>query len=143
MSRRTWVQAPVWSSFLTPLKRKSDALMAFKSFKAYAENQTGKTIKCLRDDKGGEYISNEFDSFLDAFGIVRQHTCRNRPQQDGVAERANRLFAERIVALLNESGLSKKFWVECLAALVHMLNICPTSALVGKTPFEVWNGRKP
>ena len=56
---------------LVPLKRKSDALMAFKSFKAYAENQTGRTIKCLRDDKGGEYMSNEFNSFLDAFGIVR------------------------------------------------------------------------
>ena len=42
-----------------------------------------------------------------------------------------------------ESGLSKKFWVECLAALVHVLNVCPTSALVGKTPYEVWNRRKP
>ena len=67
----------------------------------------GKSIKCLRDDKGGEYMSNEFNSYLDACGIVRQHTCRNRPQQNGVAKRANRLFAERIVVLLNESGLSK------------------------------------
>ena len=24
-----------------------------------------------------------------------------------------------------------------------MLNVCPTSALVGKTPYEVWNSRKP
>ena len=128
---------------LVPMKRKSDAFSAFKSFKAYAENKTGKKIKCLRIDKGGEYMSNEFGSFLDACGIVRQYTCRNRPQQNGVAEWANRLFAERIVALLNESGLSKKFWVECLAALVHVLNACPTSALVGKTPSEVWHGRKP
>ena len=128
---------------LVPLKHKSDAFSAFKSYKAYAEKQLGKSIKCLRDDKGGEYMSNEFNSYLDACGIVRQHTCRNRPQQNGVAERANRLFAERIVALLNESGLSKKFWVECLAALVHVLNVCPTSALVGKTPYEVWNSRKP
>ena len=128
---------------LVPMKRKSDALAAFKSFKAYAENKTGKRIKCLRIDKGGEYMSNEFSSYLDACGIVRQYTCRNRPQQNGVAERANRLFAERIVALLNESGLSKMFWVECLAALVHVLNICPTSALLGKTPHEIWHDRKP
>ena len=128
---------------LIPMKRKSDAFTAFKSFKAYAENKIGKKIKCLRIDKGGEYMSNEFGSYLDACGITRQYTCRNRPQQNGVAERANRLFEERIVALLNESGLSKKFWVECLAALVHVLNACPTSALVGKTPFEVWNKRKP
>ena len=128
---------------LVPLKHKSDALVAFKSFKAHAENKTGKSIKCLRDDKGGEYMLNEFNTYLDACGIDRQHTCRNRPQQNRVAERANRLFAERIMALLNESGLSKKFWVECLAALVHVLNTCPTSALVKITPYEVWNGRKP
>ena len=128
---------------LVPMKHKSDAFTSFKSFKAYAENKTGKKIKCLRIDKGGEYMSNEFSSYLEACGIVRQYTCRNRPQQNGVAERANRLFAERIVALLNESRLSKKFWVECLAALVHVLNACLTSALVGKTPFEVWNNTKP
>ena len=125
------------------MKCKSDAFNTFKSFKAYAENKTGKKIKCMRIDKGGEYMSNEFSNYLDACGIGKQYTCRNQPQQNGVAERANRLFAERIVALLNESGLSKKFWVECLAALVHVLNACPTSALIGKTPSEVWHGKKP
>ena len=113
---------------LVPLKQKSDAFTAFKSYKAYAEKQLGESIKCLRDDKGGEYMSNEFNNYLDTCGIVRQHTCRTRPQQNGVAEKANKLFAERIVAL-NESGLSKKFLVEGLAALVHVLNVCPTSAL--------------
>jgi transposase InsO family protein len=121
---------------LVPMKHKSDA---FKSFKAYAENKTRKQIKQFRIDKGGEYMSNEFSSYLEACGIKRQFTCRNRPQQNGVAERANRLFAERIVALLNESGLSKRFWVECLAALVHVLNICPTSALLDKTPHKIWH----
>ena len=53
-------------------------------------------------------MSNEFQKFLDECGISREHTVCNRPQQNGVAEQANRLFAERIVALLEESGLSKK-----------------------------------
>ena len=33
---------------------------AFKQFKAYAENQIGHKIKALRDDMGGEYMSNAF-----------------------------------------------------------------------------------
>ena len=61
----------------------------------------------------------------------------NRPQQNGVAEWANRLFPERIVALLEESGMFKKYWAECLAALIYVLNHCPTSAVEGKTPHEV------
>jgi transposase InsO family protein len=110
------------------MKHKSDTLDAFKAFKAWAEKQTGKPIKCLREDKGGEFMSNEFDAFLKNCGIARQHSVRNRPQQNGVAERANRLLHERITAMLNESGLSKAFWAECLAALVHVLDRCPTSA---------------
>ena len=42
----------------------------------------------LRDDKGGEYMSREFEAFCIDDGIQRQHTVRNRPQQNGVAERA-------------------------------------------------------
>ena len=69
---------------------------------------------------------------------------RNRPQQNGVAERANiRLLGERITAMLSEAGLSKAFWAECLASLVHVLDRCPTSALQGATSYELWNKKKP
>ena len=59
------------------------------------------------------------------------------------AERANRLLGERITAMLSEAGLSKAFWAECLAALVHVLDRCPTSAVQGATPYELWNKKKP
>src|SRR6266567_8893647 len=36
-----------------------------------------------------------------------------------------------------------KFWAECLAALVHVLNCCPTSAVKEKTSYEVWHRSKP
>jgi len=126
--------------FAIPMKRKSETFAAFKTFKAYAEKHTGKLLKCLREDKGGEYMSNEFDTFLKECGIIREHSVRNRPQQNGVAERANRTLGERITAMLSESGLSKAYWAECLAALVHVLNRCPTS---GATPYECWHGKKP
>jgi hypothetical protein len=95
--------------FVVPMKRKSDTFAAFKTFKAYAENHTGKTIKRFREDKGGEYMTNDFDAYLKAYGIVREHSVRNRPQQNGVAERMNRTLGEGITALLSESGLSKAF----------------------------------
>ena len=72
------------------LKQKSETLAAFKQFKAWAENVTGAKLGTLRDDKGGEYISGEFEAFCIERGIQRQHTVRNRPQQNEVAERSNR-----------------------------------------------------
>ena len=49
--------------FVLPIKAKSDVFDAFKQFKAYAENQSGHRIKIMRDDKGGEYMSNAFTKF--------------------------------------------------------------------------------
>ena len=44
------------------LKEKSEALVCFKSFKTFTENQSGYKIKTLRSDRGGEYIA--FGNFL-------------------------------------------------------------------------------
>ena len=100
-----------YSRFFTvvPLRLKSDVSDAFKRFKAQAENQLNVRIKRLRDDKGGEYMSNELNKFLLDAGIAREHTVRNEPHQNGVAERANRTLAEGVVALLQESKLHPSF----------------------------------
>src|SRR5277367_6367133 len=74
----------LWVVYL--LRCKSETFAAFKLFKAWAENHFNLLIKCLCDDKAGEYMSKEFCDFCDASGIQRQHTVRNRPQQNGVAE---------------------------------------------------------
>ena len=76
------------------LKQKSETFAAFKQFKAWAENVTGAKLGTLRDDKGGEYMSREFEVFCIEHGIQRQHTVRNQPQQNGVAERSNRTMEE-------------------------------------------------
>nr|GEV51704.1 transposase, mutator type [Tanacetum cinerariifolium] len=47
------------------------------------ENQHGKTIKALRLDRGGECISHEFKDYLNACGIVQQHTPPYTPQHNG------------------------------------------------------------
>jgi len=71
------------------MKKKSETFSCFQRFKAWAENQTGCQIKAFREDKGGEYMSREMDDFCAEHGIQRQHSVRARPQQNGVAERAN------------------------------------------------------
>ena len=42
------------------MKHKSEAIEKFKEFKAHAEKESGMTIKALRSDQGGEYMSEEF-----------------------------------------------------------------------------------
>lgn len=52
------------------LKKKADVFNVFKQFKTMVENKTGKSIKCLRTDDGGEFTSLEFEQFCKDEGIV-------------------------------------------------------------------------
>ena len=125
------------------LKRKSEAFAAFKQFKAWAENITGERLGSLRDDKGGEYMSREFEAFCIDHGIQRQHTVRNRPQQNGVAERANRTMEEGVISMLYESGMPPSFWGEALPSFIHVHNRLLTTALPKSTPPKAFLGSKP
>jgi len=109
------------------LKRKSDAFDAFKTFKAYAENQLNAKIKALQDDKAGEYMSAAFLKSTDDCGIVRRHSTRNRPQQNGVAERANRTMSDHATAMLVQLKLPASFWKLAVSAYVHVWNGLPTA----------------
>jgi transposase InsO family protein len=71
-------------------KKKTEAFEKFKIFKALTENQTGKRLKAVRSDRGGEFMSSEFKEFCDNHGIKREYTIPRTPQQNGVVERQNK-----------------------------------------------------
>jgi hypothetical protein len=52
------------------MKHKSESFKKFKEFKNKVQNQLGRTIKFLRSDRGGEYLSLEFSDHLKQCGIV-------------------------------------------------------------------------
>ena len=91
------------------LKRKSDALTAFKSYVAWAENQSNRKIKAVRMDRGGEFLSKEFDAFLAERGIERQLSVARSPQQNGRAERWQQTCTNKAEAMRHHAGLSSGF----------------------------------
>ena len=54
------------------MHRKFDAYDKFIEFKAGLENQLGKHIKTLQSDRGSEYLSSHFHSFLKKHEILSQ-----------------------------------------------------------------------
>jgi hypothetical protein len=53
------------------LKHKFEAFEKFRIFKARVENEMDLKIKYLRSDRGGEFTSNEFNSYCEKHGIKR------------------------------------------------------------------------
>src|SRR3954468_5667883 len=124
------------------LKSKDEALNYFKIYKAEAKKQLDRKIKRLRSDLGGEFFSNEFDSFCAEHGIIHERMPPYSPQSNGVAERKNRTLTDLVNAMLATAGLSKAWWGEALLTSCHVLNRVPNKNKE-KTPYEEWAGRKP
>ncbi|KAJ0880785.1 putative RNA-directed DNA polymerase [Helianthus annuus] len=131
-SRKGWVYL---------LTQKSQA-ESFKAFKKLVETETGKVIKVLRTDRGGEYLSDAFTKFCLEHGIKRQLTTRFTPQQNGVAERKNRTVINMVVSMLAAKNMPRMFWAEATMWSFYVLNRCPTKALTDVTPQEAWSGIK-
>ena len=74
-------------------------------------------------------MSNAMLEFTNSCGIQQQHMVGVRSQQNGVAECADCVLSECIMAMLKESGLTMAFWGEVLAAFIHVWNRCPIAAL--------------
>ena len=94
------------------IREKSDVTLKFHEYKNYAENHTGRKIKRVRSDNGGEYCNTGLDQALIDAGIKRELTVPYTPQQIGVSERKNRTLIEPTRTMLYESGLPKTFWGE-------------------------------
>ena len=72
------------------MKHKKDLISIFQKFVNLIQTQFSMSIKTLRFDNEGEYISHEFRQFCDSKGIIHETTCPYTPQQNGVSERKNR-----------------------------------------------------
>ncbi|KAG7553078.1 Zinc finger CCHC-type superfamily [Arabidopsis thaliana x Arabidopsis arenosa] len=130
-SRKLWVFT---------MRTKDQVLGYFKQFVALVERQTGKKLKCIRSDNGGEY-SGPFDVYCKEHGIRHQFTPPKTPQLNGLAERMNRTIVERMRCLISQSGLAMTFWGEALSTVVHVLNLSPSAPLEGDIPERVWTGK--
>ena len=108
------------------------------------ENQSGKKLKCLRTDNGGEYVSKPFADFCDSKGIKREFIAPYNPSQNGVAKRMNRTIQEKVRSMLSNADLTQGFWAEAVATAVHLINRSPSKVLDKEAVVEmVWSGKKP
>lgn len=125
------------------LKEKSETFSKFKRFKSLIELETGERIKTFRTDRGGEFVSQEFNSFCDNSGIKRHLTAPYMPQQNGVVERRNRTLLEMTRSMLKHMKLPNFLWGEAIRHATYLINRMATRSLKECTPYEALRHKKP
>jgi hypothetical protein len=61
------------------MQKKDQTFSKLCEFKALVEKESGKKVKALRSNSGGEYISNEFKDFCNKEGIQRELRAPHNP----------------------------------------------------------------
>ncbi|GKB54060.1 retrotransposon protein, putative, ty1-copia subclass [Tanacetum coccineum] len=122
------------------LKHKHEVFETFKVFQKEVKNQLGKTIKLLRSNRGGEYMSQEFLDHLKEHGIIAHQTPPYTPQHNGVLERRNKTLLDMVRSMMSQTTIPKSFWDYALESTARILNMVPTKK-VEKTPYRVWHGQ--
>jgi len=120
---------------------KSEAFDMFQKFKILVEKQSGKSIKVLRFDGGGEYTSKVFEKFCEDNGIVHEVTAPYTPQHNGLAERRNKSLLDMTRSMFKVKKMPNTFWGESVKTAAYILNRCPTKKL-NQIPKEIWLGCK-
>ncbi|CAI7908661.1 unnamed protein product [Closterium sp. NIES-53] len=108
------------------------------------ERESGKGVKAICSDRGGEFLGAEFRSWLKRHGIKQQLTTAYTPQSNSMAERANRTIIEGGRTILVDSGLPLRFWPLTIRHATVIKNRVLTH--VGGqhwVPMEKWSSKKP
>jgi transposase InsO family protein len=65
-------------------------------------------LKCLRSNRGGEFISNKFNNLCIERGIKREVLALGTPQQHDIAERRNRFIMDCARTLMIQNNVALK-----------------------------------
>ena len=68
------------------------------------DRSTGRKLKTLRTESGGEYVSADFEKCLKKEGVRRELTVVKTPEKNGVAEKMNRTVVEAVRSMLADAG---------------------------------------
>ena len=91
------------------MKFKSEVNLLFQKFHKMDCSQYNAQVQVLRSENRGEYLSFEFQQYLEAHRTIHQTTCSNTPQQNEVADRKNRHLLEVVRASLIEAHMSLSY----------------------------------
>lgn len=134
-----------WFKVVKILGKKSDVTSVVRSFIADFITPEKLATDAIRTNNGGEFEAG-FQYLLDELEINHEHMSPDKPQYNGVAERALDLLRDTMIALMQDlkEGANDQLWVETMNYACNVTNVNKTTSNEGgATPNEKWYGIAP
>lgn len=78
----------------------------YKIFKRLVEKHSGKTVKTLRINRGGDYTSNELENYCSQHEIIHEFTTPYNPIHDELVEERNISVLKMARSMFKHKGLT-------------------------------------
>jgi len=127
---------------IIPVLQKSSIAQELINVIARWERQTDSKVQVVRTDRGTEFLNKTFHGHCTQNGIHTEMSAAYTPQQNGVAERANRTIKEKVRTLLLGVNADTALWNEAAQTAAYLHNVTPVAGK-SKTPYEEFHGHKP
>lgn len=105
---------------------KAEVILALGNFFAMIGIVFSSTIKVLRPDNGCEFFNSKVVKLLQSSDILHQSSFTYTPQQHEVVKRKHKHILDVARALRFQSSLPLRFWGECAATSVYLINKIPS-----------------
>lgn len=119
-------------------KQAATILEKFTAWHLEAERQTGRKLKIIRTDLGGEFDNKEFRSYCRNHGVKIKFLPKGSSASNGHVERANRTIIEGARTQMIDAAMPHSWWAESALAHAYVWMFIPTSRHPGKIPWQVW-----
>ena len=127
---------------VNPIKKKDEASQYVRDYLTYLIAR-GRTPESIRIDGGGEFDNKDLRDWCRSKGIVMEFTAPESSAQNGVAERMNRTLVELARTMLKARNLPFYLWDLAVVHAAYLRNRTHTNALEGRTPYQLWEDKKP
>ena len=126
------------------IREKSEVVGKLKLFCNQIETQFTENIKEIHSDGGREFKNKYVGEFLSSKGIKHTINVPYTPEQNGIAERENRIIVEAARSMIySRSDLPLFLWAEAMNTAVNVINRTGPTKQPNKTPYELWYGKLP
>ena len=129
--------------FISLIRRKYESIDKFQQLVLRLENEKSPfKVAIVRSDGGGEFKSNEWETWCDGRGIKHEYSAPHRQSQNGVVERSMGVTWKCAQAMMAKASSPRYDWTHAVIYAVFLWNHLPTAANNGLTPNEVFDGVK-
>jgi len=122
---------------------KSDATNELIRWIKQKQVKTGKTLKVLHSDGGGEFDNSTLKVFLADNGTQQSFTTAGTSEHNGITERMNRTLETISRCLIKHADAPRELWPEALLHSVDIVNHISQGTIQGEIPYQRFHQEKP